>query len=596
MATRTRYRLILSCIAAAAITSAVLLTRPPEAEACGCFTPPDPSVPIVQAGERIVFGMENGNVVAHIQVQYSGSADEFGWLLPLPELPEISVGTDELFTRIIATTQPLYRLDREYFGDCWFDPNRSNSGGGFGDSSSAPEDGEPPPNDPHSPLVIQDSVGPFDYAVLRADSKDEMLAWLDANSYFVPAGTDDVVDPYIRPGAYFVAVKLQKGNDVGDIQPIVVKYRSDLPMIPIVLTSVAADPDMPVQVWVLGKHRAIPRNYFHTKINDAKLNWFDGAQNYVDVITDAVDEADGHHSFVTEYAGTDDVMLNQLDYAGRFGDLTQLASITGAQQYIEFLNANGYQVSSSANQPFFSAQYGAQMLAILSRHLPIPPKLAAENVTPNQYYTNISYYLGSDRQFRPQIYSDADLSFDPVALTQELSERIVDPTLNAGKLFKTHSYMTRLFTTLSPEEMTKDPVFSFNPDLPEVSNTHSGRLTYFCGLISDDDPTTTPAVLVTEDGWKLEYPNGIGDGTADRNAWLDVEMPQSRFTQVVREEGDADNVKDNTKAILAAINAQNGDGGCSTSGGTSGLAGTLLALGAVALGARRRQRSRGARG
>src|SRR5262245_11866346 len=128
MATRTCKRLIASSIVAAGIAAAVILAEPRQAQACGCFTPPDPSVPIVQAGERIVFGMENGYVVAHIQVQYSGSANEFGWLLPLPELPEISVGTDELFTRIIATTQPLYRLDREYFGNCWFDPSRSGGG------------------------------------------------------------------------------------------------------------------------------------------------------------------------------------------------------------------------------------------------------------------------------------------------------------------------------------------------------------------------------------------------------------------------------------------------------------------------------------
>src|SRR5256885_1847924 len=40
-----------------------------DAAACGCFTPPDPSVPIVQAGERILFAMQDGVVTAHIQIQ-----------------------------------------------------------------------------------------------------------------------------------------------------------------------------------------------------------------------------------------------------------------------------------------------------------------------------------------------------------------------------------------------------------------------------------------------------------------------------------------------------------------------------------------------
>src|SRR5688572_19066524 len=93
--------------AATVAGAAALLTSTPRVEACGCFAPPDPSVPIVQAGERILFAMEEGRVIAHIQVQYSGPAEEFGWLLPMPAIPDIEIGTDELFTQVTATTQPL---------------------------------------------------------------------------------------------------------------------------------------------------------------------------------------------------------------------------------------------------------------------------------------------------------------------------------------------------------------------------------------------------------------------------------------------------------------------------------------------------------
>lgn len=76
-------------------------------EACGCFTPPNPTVPVVQAGERILFAVQNGEVTAHVQVQYSGaSGQEFGWLLPLPSVPTLELGTDELFALLTTTTQP----------------------------------------------------------------------------------------------------------------------------------------------------------------------------------------------------------------------------------------------------------------------------------------------------------------------------------------------------------------------------------------------------------------------------------------------------------------------------------------------------------
>jgi hypothetical protein len=279
----------------------VYLGQPREANACGCFVPPDPTVPIVQAGERIIFTMRpnwqtpggggsGGTIVeAHIQIQYSGLAAEFGWLLPLPSEPEpLELGTDELFAQLINTTQPKYRLDREYQGNCPFDPNNP---GGFG--GGAPSDSEADGDDRgdgQGVLVLEDSIGPYDYAVLRADAKQPMLDWLNENRYFVPAGTDDAVTAYIRPGAYFLALKLRGGNDVGDLQPVVVRYQSDLPMIPIVLTSVAADPDMGVMVWVMGDSRAIPRNYYHTVLNDAAVDYLAAGANYVDLVTRAADE------------------------------------------------------------------------------------------------------------------------------------------------------------------------------------------------------------------------------------------------------------------------------------------------------------------
>src|SRR5690606_30349803 len=205
--------------------------------------------------------------------------------------------------------------------------------------------------------------------------------------------------------------------------------------------------------------------------------------------------------------------------------------------------------------------------------------------TASQYYLNMRYYVETDRLSRPELYEDLDIEFDPVAMTAELDERVVQPTLEAGQMFRKNSYMTRLFTTLSPTEMTKDPVFSFNPELEEVSNIHTGRLIYYCGLTGGNDPATTPAKIITEDGWELPLPNGTGD-----NPWSEIDWPMSYQIQVVREEGDEEVVVDNTELILAAIAAQSGDdGGCSVGGGASSLAG--LSIGALfALVALRRRR------
>ena len=119
-------------------------------------------------------------------------------------MPTLELGTDELFTQLIATTQPKYKLNRVYEGNCSFDPvalrrrlRRPDGRRHAAAAAAAAARATPAP----SPLVFQDSIGPYDYAVLKADTKDAMLQWLTDNRYFVPAGTDDAVGPYIHPGA-----------------------------------------------------------------------------------------------------------------------------------------------------------------------------------------------------------------------------------------------------------------------------------------------------------------------------------------------------------------------------------------------------------
>jgi hypothetical protein len=523
----------------------------------------------VQAGERILFAMKDGVVTAHIQIQYEGDAEEFAWLVPMPAVPTLKLGTDELFTQVVRSTQPRYRLQTES-PDC--SPDELAGGGRFADAGA----GAPDAGDDAPVAVTVDSIGPYDYAVLAADDKQPMLDWLADNRYFVPAGTDDAIDPYIRAGGYFLALKLQKGQSVGDLQPIVVEYESQLPQIPIVLTSVAADPDMPVLVWVLGEHRAIPRNFFHTHINDARIDWFSNGANYIEVVTEAVDEANGHHSFITEYAGTSNIMVDVLDPISRFGDLNVLRTITEPADYLEYLWNNGF--GQSAGFPFGGLQISSQILTILDRELPMPEALVDRvreeqfgyELTQADFYFSFRYYLNQ----YPDILSEAYPELDPVALTDELEERIVVPTRAAGQLFRDHPYLTRLFTTLSPDEMTKDPTFSFNPDLPEVSNEHWGQLTYLeCSSFGGAD-FSGPAILVTEQGWRLYLP----DGPANSD-WAGAPLPASYRIEMLREEGAAQVVTDNAEAIGAGVDEfrtvpNRRSGGCTVGAGAAGAAGS----------------------
>ncbi len=542
-------RRILAFAAAVGLAWAALPVS--EARACGCVAAPSPAVPVVQAGERILFAYADGTVTAHIQIQYDGDPDRFGWLVPLPSFPEVSLGVDSLFAQLIAQTQPVYQLQRQPNGLCAF--NEANDGSPTNlDGRSGGRNGV---------VAVEGSIGAFDYAVLKADEKQPMLDWLNDNRYVVPEGTDAVVDRYIFEGAYFLAVKLKSGNGVRDIQPIVVAYESDNPMIPIVLTSVAALEDMPITSFVLGDSRAIPRNYRHTIINLEKIDWFNAGQNYNDVIIAATNEAEDGQSFITEYAGTSAIMQDLLFWPGRFGDRDTFETETEAGRFVRGLRTAGF-------------TWTPQLIAILERTFPFPTSLLDEGITSDEYYQVLDYYLNGYRDENPAAFDGVDLSFDAAALTQELWERIVEPSIAADALFDMHPKLTRLYTTLSPLEMTRDPVFSFNPSLPDVSNIHTAIFETDCGVAGR-------GVLTLPDGRRFSVD--------DPTTWVDrsgAAVPFSRRIERLRLEGGPLVEVDNT-ALISASDADQAVG-CHAGLGPANAAWLLLVVLPVALVLRRR--------
>lgn len=191
---------------------ATAVAAPRAAHACGCFAQSNPAVPVIQAGERIVFAQDGAELEMHVQIQYDGQAEEFGWLLPVPEVPELSAGSDDLFATLVATTQPIYALTRNFdfsacrdFGNGNGNGSVPSAGDGSADLGAGAVDmggGD------DSPLVKREFVGPFDSAVLDASDKQAMLSWLEDNDYVVNDDPNDpVIDQYVGEGRYFVALK-----------------------------------------------------------------------------------------------------------------------------------------------------------------------------------------------------------------------------------------------------------------------------------------------------------------------------------------------------------------------------------------------------
>ena len=449
------------------VTTVALIVMPPsEAKACGGFF--CSQVPIDQVGEQIVFGVEGEKVSATIMIQYAGEAKDFAWVVPVASVPEVKLGAWELFTRLGWATDPSFSLSWDFEdGEC---------GWGFSYKGGVDDaDLEAPTADGGVEVVAEDEVGPYDYVVLKSEDADELWSWLSENGYDQPETSVPLIAHYLDQGMYFLALKLKQDASAGDVQPVTLVMEENAPCVPLVLTQIAAQPNMPVLAWIFGEMRALPTNWFHVLINEKKLDWLNFGQNYEEVLTQAVDEAAGH-GFVTEYAGESSV-VSAVYYEGRC-DVEQLSTIEDPGAFLQqMLNLDCPRDATSQ--------------ALIRHHIPKPSDLPPECESDQEFYT---WNLEACLKHMPE-----DWVFDGAAMAADIEEKIVGPLKEAQGLLESYPYLTRLYTTVSPDEMNRDPFFAFNPELEDVSNHRTASATATC----TDDGTLTNVSITLENGETL---------------------------------------------------------------------------------------------
>jgi hypothetical protein len=221
---------------------------------------------------------------------------------------------------------------------------------------------------------------------------------------------------------------------------------------------------MPIYCWILGDKRAVPENFKHVVINEARIDWRRGGANYqTDVVPAAVREAGGQ-AFVTEYAGSTANVPTYLRRVDEF-DLPAVKTKADPVDFIRVIGEQGY--FPAFMNPSVPAGVPGDFLAFMSRYVPRPPELS--DVSDYDFYYHPEKYR---RWLPPRV--------DTARAVDELRETIVAPNQDARELIGRHPYMTGLFTTMSPADMSQDPTFVFNATLPEVSAYHSAVMNLRC--------------------------------------------------------------------------------------------------------------------
>ncbi|MFT6162825.1 MAG: hypothetical protein ACJATT_005027 [Myxococcota bacterium] len=538
--------------------SVVALAIPLDAFACGGFFCNN-DFPVDQSAEQIVFGVDSqtGDTTVHVTVSYEGESDDFAWIVPVPTLPRLDVSSDALFTAISNATQPQFILERSQTGIC----NLPEFGGrDLEDSDTAfPTDADGGGVE----VVAKAQVGPYDTLTLRAESSSELLTWLNEAGYDLPSNLEPVLAPYIASGQYFVALKLSAGNDTGDLAPLAMTYPSTSASVPIQLTSIAATPDMPIEVYVLGEARAVPDNYLHVQINESAIDWFTGGSNYKDVISLAADEAGGQ-AFATDYSGTTANLRGTLWQEGQV-NLESLRDASSAAEFVQMVFGLGFPPSAS-------------LLDALMDVVPFPDELAEQGLTPGNFYDCLECYS----EYLPQGPFDAD------GAAAQFEVSFIDGLRLAEELFASFDHVTRLTSSMDASEMTVDPMFVFNTDMEQrVSNIHIAQLITHCGLGEGWD--NGERVLELADGRRIRLPAASWMWENDETEYDlmgDLTTPAALVIEDLSATGEGEVLFDFSD--IAAERARQFDRpGCACNSGGS-LAG-LWTVGLLLLGLRRRR-------
>jgi hypothetical protein len=504
-----------------------------------------------QSAARIVFvDNQDGGITAIIQLEYRGPARHFAWLIPVPGSPQVGISSSTVFDRLDAATAPQYWVEVAGLQMC-----KPEEPVAVADDASEAAPGAPrTPAPTMSPVVVfdQGSVGSYDHVTIAvdpslSDRSQAAIDWLTSQGYDLTGLEGSVLDPYLADGFSLLAVKLTPGADAGAIRPVMLTYQSDRPMLPIRPTAVAAQQNMGIQVWVIGPSQAVPENYRSLVLNDALIDWLTGEPyvagtlpaggvgpagpaidkpgNYDAVVSAAADEAGGQ-GFVTELGAPASQFREEVWSAQ---DEQTFARIS-TESYPDGIDA------LIAASRYYGGWDGWKDAVLGATALP-------DDVTIEEFGGDPERYRGL-------------AEVDTAAFFELLRERVVEPVADTAELFYRAPYLTRLYTTMSADEMTVDPTFNYNSDLAQVDNIHIARQFMAC------DPTLSRS----DAPWRIELPQGGVVAGAGDEVWPVPEgsMPANLKVVMLSTRGSGSVVEDNSEAIAMTLWETTGAAGSTT--------------------------------
>lgn len=470
-----------------AATAAMLPARP--AQACrGCFHPPPAPMQVatVITGHRMAFSISPQQSVLWDQIEYSGSPQDFAWVLPVHAGAQLQLSHDEFFAALDAMSTPVITGPTPNCG--------SGSSGGFACGSSASAGGGTAAFASGSggasnggsgvQVLSQSVVGPYDTVTLRSTNPNALYDWLVANKYDVPASTRPIIDAYVAEKFDFIALRLAPGEGVQAMQPVRVVTPGAGLSLPLRMVAAGAGANVGITLYVISDGRYQMQNFPNGTVDASKLVWeHTQSQSNYTALAAQVMQGGGGRTWLTEFAQNTSLYGSASQYASGGGySCGGLGAGGGAG------GAGGVNYYGGAQS--LAAMYFAQCLC------------EGNTVCPQGFFVDAAGEAAADDAGDGATGDAGSITAPDAGCGASACDGFDDLDVASTGLDPNSTWVTRMRAVLPSSALSTDIVVEASPSQKPVSNQLTASVY--------DDPTYDPCGN-----------NGGGCAMSDASPWLD---------------------------------------------------------------------------
>jgi len=219
---------------AAALATGMLFVAPGgPAGACACGGIVSHDQDARGTGEQALIATHGGTETIVMRLDLESVADNAALIIPTPTPATATQAKPALFDELARLSAPRVR------------PGRNNTD--LDEVAAAPG---------AAPVVVaQVQLGPLEATTLTGGDLAGVRQWLDSHGYRLRPEVSAQLDPYLRQGWSFVAMRLTGEKPLsGQIDPVKLQFASDRLVYPMRMSAAAKNPQR-VVIYALGEHR-----------------------------------------------------------------------------------------------------------------------------------------------------------------------------------------------------------------------------------------------------------------------------------------------------------------------------------------------------